>query len=77
MLDEAKVQDIYEGIILRYALYAAERRNSRESEAIFWEIVSHAECIGKILGYTEAQVTADMRKQLIDMYGEEAVRHER
>lgn len=77
MISEAKVQEMYQENLCRYTFYATRYMGNAAREAIFWEIVSSTMRLGKILGYTEAQVTADMRKQLIDMYGEEAVRHER
>ena len=70
-IDEEKVQEMYQENLYRYTFYAARYRGDAAREAIFWEIVSSTMRLGKILGYTEVQVTADMRKQLIDMYGED------
>ena len=72
MIDEEKVQEMYQENLYRYTFYAARYRGNAAREAIFWEIVSSTMRLGKILGYTEAQVTADMRKRLTDMYGEYA-----
>ena len=74
MIDEEKVQKMYPENLYRYTFYAARYRGNAAREAIFWEIVSSTMRLGKILGYTEVQVTADMRKQLIDIYGEYADR---
>ena len=74
MLDEAKVQEMYQENLCRYTFYATRYVGNASREAIFWEIVSSTMRLGKILGYTEAQVTADMRKRLTDMYGEYADR---
>ena len=63
---------MYQENLYRYTFYAARYRGNAAREAIFWEIVSSTMRLGKILGYTEAQVTADMRKRLTDMYGEYA-----
>ena len=76
MIDEEKVQEMYQENLYRYTFYAARYRGNAAREAIFWEIVSSTMRLGKILGYTEEQVTADMRKRLIDVYGEEAGENE-
>ena len=72
MIDEAEVKKMYQENLCRYTFYATRYMGNAAREAIFWEIVSSTMRLGKILGYTEEQVTADMRKQLIDMYGEGA-----
>ena len=74
MLNEAKVHDMYQENLCRYTFYATKYVGNAAREAIFWEIVSSTMRLGKILGYTEAQVTADMRKQLTSVYGEYADR---
>ena len=74
MISEAKVHDMYQENLRRYTFYATRYMGNAAREAIFWEIVSSTMRLGKILGYTEAQVTADMRKRLTDMYGEYADR---
>ena len=72
MIDEEKVQEMYQENLYRYTFYAARYRGNAAREAIFWEIVSSTMRLGKILGYTEEQVTADMRKRLTSVYGEYA-----
>ena len=76
MIDEEKVQEMYQENLCRYTFYATRYVGNAAREAILWESVSSTMRLGKILGYTEAQVTADMRKQLIDIYGEEAGENE-
>ena len=71
MIDEAEVKKMYQKNLCRYAFYASIYRGNAAREAIFCEIVSSTMRLGKILGYTETQITADMRKRLIDVYGED------
>ena len=72
MIDEEKVQEMYQENLCRYTFYATRYMGNAAREAIFWEIVSSTMRLGKILGYTEEQVTADMRKRLTSVYGEYA-----